>query len=111
VGSERDRLGEPCHLLEAVREERERRLGNGAAVTEAANRQFAKAPAVLGGILSNDMLPPRQRIEAARELRAIATGDQARDREASEKATVIINLGGDEKIVFEGERLISEVDQ
>jgi hypothetical protein len=87
-------------LFEAVRRERERRVAAGIATAEAAQRQFAKAPAVLGGILDNDEVSPRHRIEAARELRAIVTTDRASAAQAREPVTITINLGADEKYVY-----------
>src|SRR5258708_2741488 len=62
-------------LLDAVRAERERRILNGEAAREAAQRFFVKAPTVLLDILSDEMVSPRHRIEAARELRQ-AAGDE-----------------------------------
>lgn len=90
-------------LLAHVRREREQRVTNGTAAIEAANRQFAKAPSILGTILSNDEMPPRHRIEAARELRAIAAGSLNDKRKPSEKLVVVINLGAGEGIRFEKE--------
>jgi len=88
-------------LLEAVRRQRERRVMNGVAATEAARRQFVKAPSVLGGILSSDGVSPRHRIEAARELRAIAGVGGDADKQSAEKFTVVINLGADERLVYQ----------
>ena len=87
-------------VLEAVQRERERRVMDGVAAAEAARRQFVKAPSVLGGILSSDEVSPRHRIEAARELRAIASADGDADRQSGEKFTVVINLGADEKRTY-----------
>jgi hypothetical protein len=92
-------------ILDAVRHERERRIMNGAAVAEAARRQHVNAPSVLGSILSNDGVSPRHRIEAARELRAIAIDNGRSEGHAHEKFTVIINIGKDEKLVFAKDRL------
>lgn len=52
-------------LLGAVRAERKRRVFNGAAAREAAQFQFAKVPNVLGGILTDEQILPRHRVEAA----------------------------------------------
>jgi hypothetical protein len=94
-------------ILDAVQRERERRIMNGTAVAEAARLQHVKAPSVLGSILSNDGVSPRHRIEAARELRAIAIDSGRADGQAGEKFTVIINIGNEEKLVFAKERLPS----
>src|SRR5262249_31952091 len=63
-------------LLQAVRAERDRRVHNGDAAREAAQLHFAKAPTVLGDILTDKQVSPRHRIEAARELRQ-AAGENA----------------------------------
>jgi hypothetical protein len=91
-------------VLEAVQRERERRVMNGAAATEGARRQFVKTPSVLGSILSSDEVSPRHRIEAARELRAIVGANSDPNRQAGEKFTVVINLGADEKRVYDFNR-------
>lgn len=94
-------LANNTHLLDRVRRERERRVFNGAAAREGAQHHLTKAPNVLGGILTDATIPPRHRIEAARELRqAVSGGDVASNKE-TEKLTVVINLG-DEPIRFEG---------
>jgi hypothetical protein len=96
-------LSENNALLNAIRAERDRRILTGIAASEAAHRQYAKAPQVLGGILSNESISPRHRIEAARELRAAATASQ-RDKHAEPQTiTITINLGADEKLVYEKE--------
>lgn len=91
-------------VLEAVQRERERRVMNGAAATEGARRQFVKTPSVLGSILSSDEVSPRHRIEAARELRAIVGANGDPNRQVGEKFSIVINLGADEKRVYEFNR-------
>jgi hypothetical protein len=91
-------------VLDSVQQERERRVMNGVSAAEAARRQFVRAPSVLGGILSNDEVSPRHRIEAARELRAIVGANGDPDRQVGEKFTVVINLGADEKRVYDFNR-------
>jgi hypothetical protein len=88
-----NRLGENTSLLHAVRTERERRVKTGGATREAAQRHFA-APTVLNEILTNRLASPRHRIEAAKELRQLATnGSDTTSNE--EKFVLIINLGAD----------------
>ena len=89
-------------LLGAVRAERERRILSGAAAREAALRYFAQAPNVLSGILTDEQVSPRHRIEAARELRQVACESPAASG-ADEKIIIKINLGGGEKLIFEKE--------
>jgi hypothetical protein len=91
------------HLLNAVRVERDRRVLSGEAAREAAQRHFAKAPNVLGEILADEQMPPRHRIEAAKELRQAAFSDPTNAPAPSERFVINIDLGGDEKLVFEKE--------
>jgi hypothetical protein len=97
------RLADNAPLLQAVRAERERRIINGDAAREGAQRYFAKAPTVLGDILANEQVSPRHRIEAARELRQVAGNGPDTVPGAGEKFVITINLGGDEKLVYEKE--------
>lgn len=81
-------------LLDAVRLERERRIHNNEAAREAAQRHLVKAPAVLGGILTDETVAPRHRIEAAKELRQ-AAGAEADEAGAKETFVIHIDLGAD----------------
>lgn len=96
-------LADNAPLLQAVRAERERRITNGDAAREGAQRYFAKAPIVLGNILTDEQVSPRHRIEAARELRQVAGNELDTVPGAAEKFVITINLGGDEKLVYEKE--------
>lgn len=97
-------------LLRAVRAEHERRVLNGEAAREAAQRHLVKAPAVLNGILVNDQLSPRHRIEAARELRQAAASGPEVSAEPKEKIVISIDLGADcrfEKVVSVSKPVLS----
>lgn len=89
-------------LLRAVRAECQRRILSGEAAREAAQRHLLKAPRVLNGILNNEQVSPRHRIEAARELRQAASTGPEVSAEPREKFVITINLG-DEVQVFEKE--------
>jgi hypothetical protein len=91
-------------LLRAVRAHREHRIFTGEAPREAAQRHFTKAPAILNDILTDDQVSPRHRIEAARELRQVAGSGPERAPTPGEKFLIVIDLGGDEKLVFEKSR-------
>jgi hypothetical protein len=83
----------------AVNAESERRIHNGDAARESAAKVFADAPSILGQILKSEAASPRHRIEAARELRAIAQpGTEKAD--TAGKVIVHIDLGSD-KLLFE----------
>ena len=89
-------------LLQAVRAERDRRIASGDAAREAAQQHFAKAPAVLGRILSSELVSPGHRIEAAKELRQVADNGPGAVPAIQEKFIIRINLGADETLVYEG---------
>jgi hypothetical protein len=95
------RLATNAPLLEAVRAERDRRIIAGDAAKEGAQKHFAKAPNVLGDILTDQQVSPRHRIEAARELRQVAGEKLGGASGADEKIIIKINLGGDQKLIFE----------
>jgi hypothetical protein len=92
--SEWDALGENDALVRAVTEEKVRRIRNGTSAREKAQLKFIAAPDVLGNILSDDSASPRHRIEASRELRAVAAvGPEATP--TAERFVITINLGSD----------------
>ena len=95
-------LAENMPLLLAIKAERERRIRSGEAAREAAQRAFANAPSVLSEILHNQLVSPRARIEAARELRHVAASGPETSA-AAEKFVINIDLGGDDKFVLETE--------
>ncbi len=88
-------------LLDAVRTERERRVYNGVAAREGALWHFAKAPATLGNILTDEGVQMRHRIEAARELRQVASNAKDAGSGPREKFVIRIDLGGGHEIVEE----------
>jgi hypothetical protein len=80
-------------LGRAIRAERERRVHNGAAVREAAAKHFLKAPGILDGIMSDAYSNPRHKIEAIRELRQTAIGDNTDRPAEADRFIITINLG------------------
>lgn len=86
-------LATNTQLLDAVKTERERRVFNGVAAREGAQRHFSKAPSVLSEILIDKQVPPRHRIDAARELRQAAGNGPDAASMAGEKVVITINLG------------------
>ena len=104
VDEDWERLASNAPLLHAVRAERERRVLSGEAPREAAQRHFTKAPAILNNILTDEQVSPRHRIEAARELRQVAGSGPERAPTPGEKFLIVIDLGGDDKIIFEKSR-------
>lgn len=94
------RLAEHTALLNEIKAERERRIRNGEAAREAAQRHFAKAPSILNEILQNEAISPRHRIEAAKELRQVA-GTARESAATTEKFVITIDLGQDYRLVKE----------
>jgi len=98
-------IAEDPAVVRAVRADHARRVRNGAAAQESAAKLFATAPAVLGNILNNEYTSPRHRIEAARELRAAANiGPETATGSDEDRFRIVINLGADEKLVFDKKR-------
>jgi hypothetical protein len=86
----------------AVSRECERRMLNGTAAQENAAKQFVDAPEVLGNILRDNKASPRHRIDASRELRATANPGADQPTNDAERFTITINLGANERLVFDG---------
>jgi hypothetical protein len=89
-------------LLDAVRAERDRRIFDGEAAREAAQRHFATAPLVLSRILNNEEIAPRVRVEAARELRQ-AAGNSDKPDGPKKKFIINIRIGGEKPLYVETE--------
>jgi hypothetical protein len=66
-------LSENEELQQRVGSTKEKRIRSGEAAREKAAHLFIEAPTVLGGIMHDVAAPVRSRIEAARELRQVAT--------------------------------------
>jgi hypothetical protein len=83
-------------LGRAIRLERERRVLTGIAARESAARHFVRAPTVLAGIMDSENSNPRHVIEAAKEIRAVATAGRESDRATgSERFVIRIDLSAD----------------
>jgi hypothetical protein len=88
-------------FIEAVEIERIRRTRLGLTARERAQKLFTETPTVLGNILHDETKPSRHRIEAAKEIRAVAaTGPDAASA-SEEKFSIVINLGEDYKLVVD----------
>jgi hypothetical protein len=100
-------LAENEELQRLVGAQKERRIYNGEAAREKAAHLFVTAPDVLGGILADNTALPKHRIDAARELRAVASVGPEIAAPDRERFTIHINLGGDHVLhkVIEPEEL------
>ena len=91
------KIADDVKLGRAIREEGRRRVRNGLAAREAAQGVYVKTPAVLDAILSNEKASPRHRIEACREVRAVAIGgsDTETPATAAERFVITFHMGSD----------------
>jgi hypothetical protein len=80
---------------------------NGTAARESAAQIFVRAPRVMGEILDSKEMSPRHRIEAARELRAAATPENANSPTAGDRFTIVIDLGGGHVEKFDEARAVT----
>jgi hypothetical protein len=96
------RLADNAPLLEAVQREKARRVRDGTAAREKAQWLFVQAPDVLGNILNDATASPRHRIEACRELRAVALSGSEATPAAGDRFIIRIDLtaGGGEVLEF-----------
>jgi hypothetical protein len=96
-------MGSNAELVEAIERERIRRIRNGQTAREKAQLHAIKAPDILERIMTDESISPRHKIEASRELRAIAaTGPE--DRLAADRFIFKIDLGADVKLMIDKER-------
>jgi hypothetical protein len=79
-------------LGRAIRAERGRRVHNGTAAREAAVKHFVKAPGILDQIMTDAYSNPRHKIEAIRELRQTAIGDNTDRPTESDRFVIRIDL-------------------
>jgi hypothetical protein len=96
------RLAENEPLVQAVQREKERRIANGAATREKAQHLFLATPDVLNGIIHDANLSPRHRVDACRELRAVATSGSESTPATGDRVIIRIDLtaGGGEVLEF-----------
>ena len=79
-------------LGRAIRAERDRRVLNGTAVREAASRHFIKAPTILDRIMSDEQANMRHRVDAIKEMRAIATPEKQNSAAQGDRFVIKIDL-------------------
>jgi hypothetical protein len=84
-------------LMKAFTAEKERRMLEGVTVREQAAFQLVKAPgaaAALGHMLHDKLEASARKIDASKELRAMAASGGDRSAAAGEKWVITINVGG-----------------
>jgi hypothetical protein len=96
------RLADNEPLVRAVETEKALRVRYGAAARERAQWLFVQVPTVLGNILNDATTSPRHRIEACRELRAVALSGSESTPAAGDRFVIRIDLtaGGGEVLEF-----------
>jgi hypothetical protein len=102
--TDRAGLAENEPLVQAVHREKERRIASGTATREKAQHLFFTTPDVLDGIIHDASLSPRHRVDACRELRAVATsGSEENTPVRSDRFIIRIDLtaGGGEVLEFD----------
>ena len=91
-------MGSNDALVDAIEREKIRRMRNGQTAREKAQLHAVKAPDILDRIMTDESISPRHKIEASREMRAIAaTGQDAIP--TSERFIITINLGEDRLLI------------
>jgi hypothetical protein len=91
--SDWERLGSDEAFIETIKRCREARVRSGAVAREHAQKIFTTTPEVLNDILhGGDGISPRHRIEAAREIRAVAATGPDAAQSSSEIFQITINL-------------------
>ena len=93
-----EKLAADDPLLEAIELEKVRRVRSGAAKREKAQQLVVKACEVLGEIALDPDASPKHRIDASKTLDAFADNGPTHAPDTSERFSIVINLGNDEKI-------------
>jgi hypothetical protein len=88
-------------FIRALQKEREHRVRSGIAAREAAAKEFATAPQILGKLLRGDV-HPKHAVDIHRELRATVSGAENQPNPAtqSEYFHIVINLGSDTEVYY-----------
>jgi hypothetical protein len=100
-------------LGRAIRAEREHRVRSSVAAKESAAKHFVKMPTILAGIAENQSSNPRHVIEAAKEIRQVATGGDNIGRPAeSDRFFIKIDLsaGGGPVEIYDKSKTIDASD-
>ena len=93
-------LGKDDALVERIEEEKLRRVRDGSLKRERAQQLIVKGPEILDGIMSDTKANAKHRIDAAKVLDTFAANGPRAEQEA-DRVVITINLGGDEKLVFD----------
>lgn len=92
-------LGSNEKLLDAVEEEKIRRIRTGLQKRERSQHLITKAPAILDSIASDVSASPRHRVDAIKTLDSF-TGNPQEGAPAADRFVITINLGADHVEVY-----------
>jgi hypothetical protein len=82
-------------LGRAIRAERDRRVRNGTAAREMASKHFVKAPTILDRIMTDEGANMRHRVDAIKEMRAIASPEKQNNQPDSGRFIIKIVMGNE----------------
>jgi hypothetical protein len=85
-------------LIHAIQRERAARLRSGASARELASKHFVKAPTILDRIMSDEGTSARHRVDAIKEMRAIAAPEKQNNQPDSGRFIIQINIGEESHI-------------
>jgi len=94
------RLGEDEPFVEAIEAEKLRRVRNGSAKRELAQKHVARAADILNSIMCDERASPRHRVDSVKALDALAGGETQAAPE-QDRFRIVINLGADQRLVFD----------
>src|SRR5262245_62085150 len=88
-------------LVERIELEKTRRIRSGATKRELAQNHIVHGPQILNDIATNPKASDKHKIDAIKTLDALADPGAQAARDESDRIVVTINLGRDEKLVFD----------
>jgi hypothetical protein len=95
-----ERLGSDDALVEKIGLLRAHRVRSGATKREKAQKLIVKGPEILDSIATSSKASDKHKIDAVKALDALADPGAQAAHDDSERVIVTINLGADQKLVF-----------
>jgi hypothetical protein len=90
-----ERMGNDDRFVEKIDDERIRRIRDGSAKRESAQKHVVRAPDVMAGIMNDVRASPKHRIDSAKVLDQFA-GSGPQGAQAGERFIIQINLAGED---------------
>jgi len=104
-----EKLGSNDALVEAIENEKVRRVRTGEQKRERAQVLVTQAPDVLGGIMNDPGASPRHRVDAIKTLDSFAANG-SESAPATDRFQIVINLGADLQLKFDKSRAVDAND-